>query len=345
MAKTKIEILKKILVYILFIAAAVSIVAGGGYSGLRYLAKVPFSDSAEVSVFEVPSGAGLVKVSSMLSGAGLIRSEFVFKANAVILGSAKRIRAGEYELRKNMTVEEILSILAEGRVKLHRLVIPEGVTVQDIADLVESSGLSDRKNFMDAANDKTFIRELGIKQDSLEGYLFPETYSFPKNTPPKKIIKTMVSDLFNVLSQEFMDRADKLGLSLNEVLTLASIIEKETGQADERPIISSVFHNRLKLGMRLETDPTVIYGIKGFDGNLTRRDLEAPTPYNTYVIKGLPPGPIANPGLLAIKAALYPASTNYLYFVSRNDSTHYFSSNYQEHLAAVRKYQMRKRQD
>lgn len=321
------------------------ILAAAFVFGIRHFANVPFSDSEESVTVEILQGTGLNKTAQILEESGLIKSSLVFKSSAVLERLDKTIKAGEYEFKKNMTPSEILSILSEGKVKLYKIVIPEGYTVLQITDLIDASGVTTRKAFLEAATDKDFIKELGIKTDSIEGYLFPETYLFPKKTSPKKIIKTMTSGLFKIFTPEAIKRSRELKLTVHQIITLASIIEKETGSAGERPLISSVFHNRLRLGMRLETDPAVIYGINDFDGNITKKDLQTPGPYNTYLIPGLPPGPIACPGEASIKAALYPAETKYLYFVSKNDSTHFFSTNYRDHQNAVRLYQLKRKQD
>ena len=181
---------------------------------------------------------------------------------------------------------------------------------------------------------------MGIPGKTVEGYLFPETYFFQKQASAEKIIRAMIGRFKSVFTKEWKNRAQELGFSVHEIVTLASIIEKETGVAKERSIISSVFHNRLEKGIRLASDPTVIYGIENFDGNLTRQDLRTRTPYNTYTNYGLPPGPIANPGKAALEAALYPADTPYLYFVAKPDNTHHFSTTLAEHNRAVRKYQL-----
>jgi UPF0755 protein len=241
-----------------------------------------------------------------------------------------------------MTPAEILDILVSGRVRLYKLTVPEGYNQYQIAALVADADLATADAFLKSAADPALLRAKGIAADSLEGYLFPDTYYFPHQTPPGTIIATMVQNFWSVFTPAFEKRAGELNLSVHQVVTLASIIEKETGIASERPLISSVFHNRLKRGMRLESDPTVIYGIEEFDGNLTRRHLTTRTPYNTYRISGLPPGPIANPGREALKAALYPASTDYLFFVSRQDNTHYFSTNLKDHNRAVRQFQLRR---
>jgi len=187
------------------------------------------------------------------------------------------------------------------------------------------------------------VRQNGLAGMTFEGYLFPDTYFFPRDVTIEGIISTMVKRFWSVFVPEWQARAKDLGLSVHQTVTLASIIEKETGAAFERPIISSVFHNRLKKKMRLESDPTVIYGIKNFDGNLTKKHLTTRTPYNTYKIRGLPIGPIANPGSASLEAALYPDDTKYIYFVSRKDRTHQFSMNLKQHNRAVRKYQLGRR--
>jgi UPF0755 protein len=221
--------------------------------------------------------------------------------------------------------------------------VPEGYTLSQISEVIAQSNLGNRDEFYRSASDPVLTRQMGVDADTFEGYLFPDTYFFSKGVKPRKIIHTMLHRFQSVFTKEWKNRAEKLGFSIHQVVTLASIIEKETGAPFERPLISSVFHNRLKKGMRLESDPTVIYSIDQFDGNITREHLNEPTPYNTYKIRGLPPGPIANPGKKALEAALFPADTPYLYFVSKRDRTHKFSTNIMEHNRAVRKYQLLKR--
>ena len=203
--------------------------------------------------------------------------------------------------------------------------------------------LANEKEFLLLAKDPAFIQALELDVRSLEGYLFPTTYRFAKYSKPENMIRTMVAFMSKAVTPERRARAAELGMSVHEVLTLASVIEKETGAAEERRLISAVFHNRLRRKIPLQSDPTVIYALEGFDGNLRKRDLGVDSPYNTYRVRGLPPGPIANPGLESILAALYPAKASYLYFVSRNDGTHHFSSTLAEHNRAVDKYQRKYR--
>ena len=261
---------------------------------------------------------------------------------ARLKGYDKQLKAGEYALAPSMPPIEILEKLVKGEVKLYKLTVPEGLSIHQIADIVAQEGFAKRAAFIQRATDADFARRHGIPAETFEGYLYPETYYFPKRVTTDTIISTMVKRFRLVFKPEWKERGKALGFSLHQVVTLASIIEKETGAPFERPLISSVFHNRLKKKMRLESDPTVIYGLKDFDGNLNRKHLETVTPYNTYKIKALPPGPIANPGSASLEAALYPADTKYIYFVSKKNRTHQFSTNLIDHNQAVRKYQLRR---
>lgn len=277
-----------------------------------------------------------------LKNAGVIKNPIKFEMLARIKRYDKKIKAGEYLLSSSMPPIKILETLASGNVRLYKIIIPEGYNMRQIASIIIKTKLGTETGFLNAATDSSFVHKLGIDAETFEGYLFPDTYYFPKDITSKKIITTMVKRFRSIFTPEFNNQAKKLNLSIHQVVTLASIIEKETGASFERPIISSVFHNRLRKRMRLESDPTVIYGIKNFDGNITRKHLSEQTPYNTYQIRGLPPGPIANPGLKAIEAALFPEDANFLYFVSKRDRTHKFSTNIADHNIAVKKYQLRK---
>ncbi len=308
---------------------------------LRY-ADTPAGTDNDKKIVMVLPGWGLQTISAELSDAELVKSSLKFKLFAMLKGYDKKIRAGEYQLSRSMSPREILEMMVSGKVYLHRLTIPEGYCLRQISAEVGRSGLVREKAFADAAADREFIRKKLPEASDLEGYLFPDTYYFPKGVSAQTILSAMLSRTDTVFRQEWKQRAKEMNLSVHQVLTLASVIEKETGLASERPIISSVFHNRLKLGMRLDSDPTVIYGIENFNGNITKKDLETPTPYNTYKIHGLPPGPIASPGASSIEAALYPADTDFLYFVAKGDGSHQFSKTLEEHRQAVKKYQLRK---
>lgn len=313
-----------------------------GYFNLMRYATTPTDLQSVETIVTVARGQSLKQTADILHAHGLIDKPLKFRLLARLKGADKRIQAGEYILASDLPPKDILEKMVSGKVRLYRFTVPEGSNLNQIAEIIDSAKLLDRQAFLQTVYDPGFIEKLDINVGSLEGYLFPDTYFFPKNADAGHIIETMVSRLHSEISDAWIKRAVELGLSLHEIITLASIIEKETGAASERPLISSVFHNRLKKRMRLETDPTVIYGIKDFDGNLTRKHLETATPYNTYRIKGLPPGPIASPGRASIEAALYPADTRYLFFVSKKDGTHQFSTNLVEHNRAIRKYQLRR---
>ena len=308
---------------------------------LFFKASLPMSDNTQPQVFEVKSGMTLKQVSQELFRQNLIRSANAFQAIALIQDKEKLIKVGEYYISPSMLPAEILQRITSGKTVLHSITIPEGYRITEIANLLEEKDLADKNIFLQQAKNVELLE--GIPTSSLEGYLFPDTYHFGKRTTEAAIINKMVKTFKErVLKQEFLKRAEDLGFSYHEIITLASLIEKETGKDSERKQISSVFHNRLKKNMLLQTDPTVIYAIDIFDGNIRKRDLNIDSPYNTYRYKGLPPGPIANPGLKSIIAALYPATTSNLYFVSKQDGSHKFSSTLNEHNRAVQKYQLRK---
>ena len=308
-----------------------------------YQASRPASEKNQTMIFEIQPGMTLKQVALELSRQGLIRSPSAFQAIAYIQAKQKQVMVGEFSLSPSMPPSKILLQITSGKTILHPVTIPEGYRITEIATLLHSEGLADKEFFIRQTRDKSLIRPLGIPADSLEGYLFPETYHFSKFTPEKKIVQKMV-DTFReqVLIPQLLMSAKKSSLSWHEIITLASLIEKETGLDSERKIISSVFHNRLRKNMRLQTDPTVIYAMGKFDGNIRKRDLKIDSPYNTYRYKGLPPGPIANPGLKSIVAAISPIKSDHLYFVSRQDGSHHFSSTLIEHNLAVQKYQLRK---
>ncbi|MGD8338297.1 MAG: endolytic transglycosylase MltG [Desulfobacterales bacterium] len=314
------------------------------YVDLMHYAAAPAEADGrpEKKLVAIEKGQNFKQTTLLLQSQQLIEHPIKFRLLARLQDKDKQIQAGEYLLSADMPPGDILKMLVNGKVRLYKFTIPEGSTLKQIAAIVETAGLVTRAEFLSAAADADFVRENGIDADSFEGYLFPETYFFPKNTAAREVIAVMVDRLRSVFTETWEKRAADIGLSVHQVLTLASIIEKETGASSERPIISSVFHNRLRRGMRLETDPTVIYGIDNFDGNLTRKHLATPTPYNTYLISGLPPGPIASPGRAAIEATLYPADTRYLYFVSKKDGTHQFSKTFADHNRAILTYQLKK---
>ena len=303
-----------------------------------YHALQPVNGTGENRNFVVDGGASLNQVAGDLENAHIIRSSTLFRLAGRFMGYDHLIKTGEYRLSAAMSPLKILETLKDGRIVTHSITIPEGFNLRQIAELMEQKGFSDKASFNEQTRDGSLTARLDLSGDTLEGYLYPDTYRFRRNEDARKIIDVMVKR-FREMVSPMAARIKDSGMTLHQVITLASIVEKETGSPEERPMIASVFLNRLKKNMRLESDPTVIYGIRNFNGNLTKRDLKTETPYNTYVIKGLPPGPIANPGLASILAVLNPAKSNYYYFVSKNNGTHYFSKTLKEHNRAVRRFQ------
>ena len=334
----------------MFLFALAGLLCLFGILGLFLWDLSNYADSASETsgnpqITTVSPGQDLETTSEILDKIGIIRKPGKFELLARLRMLDRRIKAGEYLLSPAMTPSQILEIMTEGKVFLHKVTIPEGYNIYQIAAVLGESGLVSEKNFVKAAADSTFARNMGIEALCFEGYLFPETYFFEKNVSSREIIRTMVERFRKVFNPLWERRPDDFPFSAFETIILASLIEKETGDPEERMLISSVFHNRLRNSMRLESDPTVIYGIDNFDGNLTRKHLRAPTDYNTYTKKGLPVGPITNPGKASLEAAIFPEETSYLYFVSKNGSSHHFSTNYDEHRRAVRKYQIRGLED
>lgn len=300
----------------------------------------PPGEDATPVIVEFPQGVSFYQIAKSLEEKGIIRNFEDFTFLAKLRGSTKKIRAGEYEFSLAMRAYDVLVKMEKGLVVKRPVTIPEGFNIREIADLLEKKGVSQRDRFIAMANDKGFLLSIGLEGTSAEGFLFPDTYQFFKGMTEEAMISTMVSQFKEVFTDELTMKTREAGLSMMEVVTLASIVEKETGAAEERPRIAGVFMNRLRKKIPLQSDPTVIYGIKEFNGNLTRKDLMTETPYNTYRIKGLPAGPISNPGIDSIKAVLYPEKVDYVYFVSKKDGTHHFSKTLSEHNRAVRQYQI-----
>jgi UPF0755 protein len=312
------------------------------FVGFAYYLSNPAEKGGDEQIFFVREGATLNVVADELELKGIIRGKRLFLLWARLMGYSRSIKAGEYRLSSTMPPLKILETLSKGIVITHPVTIPEGFTIKQIGELLEEKGLVKNEEFLAITGDPDVAKRYGISGQSLEGYLYPDTYQFDRGLSPMSIVEVMIKHFWEVTGP-LREKIEQSGMTIEEVITLASIVEKETGRAEERPIIASVFLNRLKKGMRLETDPTVIYGIKDFSGNLKKKHLTQRTPYNTYVIRGLPPGPIANPGKEAIEAVLFPAKTAYLYFVSKNDGTHHFSKTLTDHNKAVQKYQKKRR--
>jgi peptidoglycan lytic transglycosylase G len=299
--------------------------------------------SPAAAVVEVPSGSTVRSISGSLATQQVIRMPKLFELWARGRGLSRSLKAGTYEFPAGMTMGEVLGKLARGEIKQYPFRVIEGWTIAEIAAALKDQPFlaspSVPEDFVRLVHDPAFMAQLGIASaPSLEGYLFPDTYLVARPLTAEALIKRMVAQFKEVWSGLVATGAP--ARSQAEIVTLASMVEKETGQPAERPLIAGVFMNRLKYNMPLASDPTIIYGLPNFDGNLRRSDLVNPHPYNTYVHGGLPPGPIGNPGKAALEAVLHPAQTDYLYFVARGDGTHQFSKTMAEHLLAVRKYQI-----
>jgi len=327
----------------LVIGALCLVALAGSFIVLWLTSPVASVPDSVLHVVDIPEGSSFRQVAALLEQNHVIRSRLAFMLLGKLTSADRHIIPGEYALDPSLRPRDILAKLLSGQIVLHPVTIPEGYTVAQVAAALDEKAVLDGKEFLRLTHDREFnLATFHLDKENLEGYLFPDTYHFPSKAKPKDVLVAMVEGLWRVFTPEWRARAEDLHLSVHEVLTLASVIEKETGDESEREIISSVFHNRLRRRIPLQSDPTVIYGLSAFDGNLKKRDLERITPYNTYRIAGLPPGPIANPGARSIKAALYPAPTTYLYFVSKNNGTHQFSSTLTEHNRAVEQYQRRR---
>jgi UPF0755 protein len=289
---------------------------------------------------DIPAQESAFGIADRLHDSGAIRSRIGFVALSLVRGSVRSLKAGEYELPRGASTLEVLALLESGRVRQHPVLHPEGATLAELARTLEAARLAQAADVIRTATDPAFLRSQGIEGPSAEGYLFPDTYHFVRGMTVEQLLGRMVQRMQQKLTVEMRERATARHLTIHELLTLASIIEREAMVRDERPIISAVFWNRLRLGMPLQADPTVQYAVGKERRALTRADLQAEHPYNTYLRVGLPPGPIASPGLHAIAATLDPAPVSYLYFVKKDDQRHHFSATAEEHNTAVARYRL-----
>ena len=299
------------------------------------------SASQPAQALVVEPGQGALEIGASLRALGLVRHPQVFRLHVLSRGDAGRLRTGEYSLEGEMSLDQIVDKLVRGDVVRRAVTFPEGLDIAEMAQIAAAQGI-DAGAFKTAAADTSLVRDLDPEAKDLEGYLFPDTYDLTRRPDAASVlVKRMVQRFRDALRSEAGAIAGS-GFDLREIVTLASVVEEETARPDERPRIAAVFRNRLKKGMPLQTDPTVIYAMKRagrYNGNIRRTDLEIDSPYNTYRYPGLPPGPIASPGLASLRAALHPAESQDLYFVSRNDGSHYFSRTLSEHARAVDHYQ------
>lgn len=330
--------LNKTIKIVLVVAVVIPLLVSAWFSFEFYFA--PKTSPKEI-FFVVDKGQGVHDIAQNLKEKGIIKNRQSFLLGYNIYYSSKSLKAGEYMFNLPMSPKDILKMLTDGKVYLHSLTIPEGMTRKEIARHLESLNFTDEEEFLAASSKTNIISSLDKEAANLEGYLFPETYHFPKGISAEKIISTLVSQFKEVFSERWQKRASEIKMTPREVVILASLIEKETFLHEENKLVSAVFHNRLRIRMKLDCDPTIIYVLKQegtFKGRLLKKDLWLKSPYNTYRNRGLPPGPICSPGRESLEAALYPAQEKYLYFVSKRDGSHHFSTSFRDHQNAVRRY-------
>jgi len=293
----------------------------------------------EEKEIRIEEGDSLKVVSDLLAQKHLISNPIYFRILGKLTSNDLKVKPGVYALHTAMRPLDILGQIVSGGILHAEVILREGLTSKAIARILDEKKIVPAQQFLKAIRDPVLLSDMEIEAESFEGYLFPSTYRFARASTPNEIIEQMVHEFNARFPASWERQSDYLGMTRHQVVTLASIINKEISSDKEGPIVSAVFHNRLKIGMRLQSDPTVIFGIKNFNGNLTREDLRTYTPYNTYRINGLPPGPISNPGEVALESALFPEDVDYLYFVSMNNGTHRFSKTLEEHNLAVNKFQ------
>jgi UPF0755 protein len=332
--------MRKVPWWVFLIATAALIVIIHFYVALF----VPPSKEKVWKEIEVTEGMSFKSIAAELRKEGIIRYRGYFELIGRIQGISRKVRMGYYGLSTNMSLWEVLDSFRKGKIIEYEIVIPEGYNLYQIGWTLSGTPLvSDPQEFISLVKNKTYVHSLGIEADSLEGYLFPDTYFLPKGIKLEDIPKKMVQRFNVVFTDSLRKRAKELGFTEHQIVTLASIVEKEAKLESERKLIAAVYINRLKKGMKLQADPTTVYGTKAWITKVTSQDLKRRTPYNTYLHKGLPPGPIANPGEGAILASLYPEKVDYLFFVAQGDGSHFFSKDYGSHEKAIGRYRSNRR--
>ena len=296
---------------------------------IRYLA--PVDANAKPIQLKIVRGMSSQAIADQLARNNLIHNPWIFLFITHLSDASHRLQVGTYCLSGAMTIQQIIDHLETGKVVTQQFVVPEGLTVVQIGKLWEKAGLGTAAAFHQAASDPKWLQKYRIGEKTLEGYLFPNTYQFPDGATPQVILEIMLDEFERRWTAEFTETAKAHGFSKHEVITLASIIEAEARVPDERPLVSAVFHNRLRHGWKLQADPTALYGLGNPDRPPRAADLRVDSPYNTYIHKGLPPGPICNPGMASILAALHPTSVDYMYFVAIGEGRHHFSKTLREH--------------
>ena len=326
----------KIIIYLFSVPLAAAAVA---VALLLIYANSPIESHRITNVtVDIPTGSSFLKATRILERAGLVTNKPLFYALATIKQASRSIRSGEYELATSITPSELIDKLVRGEIKTHRVLIHEDYNLKEVAARLASYKLINEKVFFELAYDEAFLHSMGVLADSIEGYLFPDTYSFTRSMSTRQIMRRMVDRFWEKIPPDMINQAAERGLSPHEFVTFASLVGKETGYRAEKPLIAAVFYNRMKKRMPLQSDPTTVYDLEDFDGRVLRKHYRRESPYNTYLIRGLPPGPIGNPGLDSFLAVLNPEDVDYLYFVARKDGTHFFTSTLEEHNRAVRQY-------
>jgi len=335
--------MRKFLLVVLLLALA----AGGGWAFMVHRVHAPYRGFTADEIFvDLPNGLSVSGIARRLADEGIVPDTITFRVAASLAGADRRLRAGEYRFSGAESPADVVARLARGDVYTHPITFPEGLTIREMAAIFAKSGLGTAQDFEAAAKDITLVANLDPEATSLEGFLFPDTYPLSRNAGATGAVAAMVAQFDKAFNADLRAEATAKQMSVRDVVTLASIVEKETAQPDERPLVAAVYANRLKIGMALQCDPTVIYALMRagrWHGNITKQDLQMNSPYNTYKVAGLPPGPIASPGLASLQAAVHPADVNYLYFVSKNDGTHVFAASLEEHQKNVARYQGRGR--
>jgi UPF0755 protein len=328
------------------VAATLIVLLAAAGAGLWVYRTVhtPYKGYADAETFvEIPPGSSTATMGRRLADAGVVTNPEVFRAAVWMRGAGRRLQAGEYRFDRAMTPGEVVDRIVRGDVFLRPVTFREGLTIRQMAAIFEEQGLGDRDDFLAAAAKPEAIRDVDPAAPDLEGYLFPDTYALPRRTTAEQLVARMTARFEKALTPEVRKRAAARGLSVRQLVTLASLVEKETAKGEERPLVAAVYVNRLNIGMGLQCDPTVIYALERagrYTGNLTRADLQFDSPYNTYRYAGLPPGPIAAPGRASLEAAASPADVPYIYFVSRNDGSHAFAATLDEHNHNVHRWQV-----
>lgn len=334
----------RLLKYLLLLLVVVAVIGGAAtYFGVNRVYQ-PYKGFTEAEIFvDVPAGAGPAAIGQRLVEAGVVRDAMTFRVALWLSGRARELKAGEYRFADPMTATDVIDKIARGDVYRRLITFREGLTIPEMARVFDESGFGTAEDFIKAARDPAPIRAIDASAPDLEGYLFPETYMLPRDTPATALVAQMVALFEKAFTRDMRDAVNARGLTIREAVTVASLVEKETAVDAERPLVAAVYLNRHRIGMPMQADPTVIYALQRagrYNGNIRREDLQFDSPYNTYRHPGLPPGPIAAPGRAALEAVAKPADVDYLYFVSKNDGSHVFARTLDEHNRNVREWQV-----